>query len=171
VTIIKVGQYPSIADVSERALDRYRKLLGAERLSELKKGVGLHAHGIGIGSIVYLRRAFEFIVDSAEKAAALESKEPANTGLRMQDKIAALSEYLPEFIVDNRVMYGILSDGIHNRSESDCALLFSPCLRGIEIALEQLESKRSQAERANSAKVEIAGVASLLGAMGKNSDS
>lgn len=159
----KVGQFPSLADLSDLELNAYEKVLGDERLRELKRGVGLRAHGIGIGSTIYLRRALEFIVDAAEQVALSElGKSPCEKNERMQEKIRALAAYLPDFISENRAMYGLLSDGIHNRSEEECTAMFAPCYDGIVIALEQMEVKRAQAERSKKAKTDLSAVAAQL---------
>lgn len=160
--IIKVGQYPSLADVAMRELDSYAKLLGNDRLRELKRGIGLRAHGIGIGSIVYLRRVLEFIVERAETEYVAANGAFDSKAFRMQDKIKFLQDFLPSFIVDNRKLYGVLSDGVHNRSDEDCNALFAPCYAGILIALAQLEAKRAESERAANAKTELERVATLI---------
>jgi hypothetical protein len=61
-TLRKVGQYPSIADFELPKLDRFKEVIDAGQRRELGRAVGLHAHGVGIGSFVYLRRIFEFLV-------------------------------------------------------------------------------------------------------------
>jgi len=161
--LIKIGQYPSIADLTERELRSYRKLLGEERQRELTMAVRLHAHGVGIGSLIYLRRIFEFIVANAEKEATSDgSALPYDNNVRMAEKIKALAAFLPEFIVEERQMYGLLSDGVHNRSEAQCKAMFSPCLDGIEIALDHLETARARVEKSKKAKTDLAAVAAML---------
>jgi len=32
---------------------------------ELSTAIGLYSHGVGIGSLIYLRRVFEFLIDEA----------------------------------------------------------------------------------------------------------
>jgi len=57
--VMKIGQFPSIADISNSETAQYRKLMSNEDASEFYKAVGLAAHGVGIGSYAYLRRIFE----------------------------------------------------------------------------------------------------------------
>ena len=57
--MIKIGQYPSIADLSFPELKDYRKVMTKEDERELKRAIGLFASGIGVGSFVYLRRIFD----------------------------------------------------------------------------------------------------------------
>lgn len=59
--IIKIGQYPSVADLLAPEISKYKSILG-KQYREFSKAVGLFAHGIGIGSFVYLRRIIENLV-------------------------------------------------------------------------------------------------------------
>lgn len=61
-TISKVGQYPSFADIALDESKEYRDILDGEETSEFHKAIGLAAHGVGIGSFVYLRRIFERLI-------------------------------------------------------------------------------------------------------------
>lgn len=162
-TLIKTGQYPSLADTAEHGLGKYRKVLGDERQRELNLAVGLRAHGVGIGSLIYLRRALEFIVASAEKTAVAElGAAPFDSNERMSDKIKALQAYLPEFLVEQRTFYGVLSDGIHNRSENECKAMFAPCLEGIRLALDQMVTDREKRERTAIARAGIEAIAGQI---------
>lgn len=140
-TAQKVGQLPSIADLAIPKLKKYQKLLGRERHQELTKGVGLFAHGVGIGSFVYLRRIVESLVAEAA-IKAVEGGEPAK-GLtempidRMLDRIKRLRDYLPQFLVDNAKLYGTLSDGIHNLTEEKCLTAFPAVRLAIEMILDE----------------------------------
>lgn len=125
-SITKTGQYPSLADIAQHGLEHYRKVLGDERQRELNMAVGLNAHGVGIGALIYLRRALEYIVASAEQIAVAENggNPIYSTTDRMADKIKALSKHLPDLIVEQRNFYGILSDGFTtgaNTSARQCS--------------------------------------------------
>lgn len=48
----KIGQYPSVADLSFPELKEYRKVMSKDDEKELKRAIGLYASGIGIGSYV-----------------------------------------------------------------------------------------------------------------------
>jgi hypothetical protein len=63
--IAKVGQYPSLADLNQLDIKKYRKILGKEKYLEFSKGIGLSSHGVGIGAFVYLRRIFEYLIQEA----------------------------------------------------------------------------------------------------------
>ena len=60
--LIKIGQYPSVADLSESQIGQYRKLLGNEKYRELARAIGLKSHGVEVGAFIYLRRIFEDLI-------------------------------------------------------------------------------------------------------------
>ena len=146
-SIQKVGQSPSIADLHTGGVKKYRKILGDEKYREFTKAIGLHAHGIGIGAFVYLRRIFEDLIGStrkeAEKAQGWDNEAYASG--RMNEKIQLLHGRLPSFLVENRSIYSILSLGLHELGERVCLEIFEPLRVGIELILDE---KLEQQERA-----------------------
>jgi len=151
----KVGQQPSFADIAIDESKSYSKLLDPEDTAEFHKAIGLAAHGVGIGSYVYLRRIFERLITKR----FLEYKdvegwdETAFKTIRMKEKIELLQNHLPEFLVKNAKIYSILSLGIHELKEADC-LAFFPVLRQSTIwILEQ--DKKKQEELAQQRKLEL----------------
>lgn len=146
--LTKVGQTPSLEDVAGADIERYRKLLGKD-FSELRKATGLFAHGIGIGSFVYLRRIFEKLVEDARHAADPEgTNEEAFRKLRMSERITALASLLPPALVKYRETYGIMSKGLHELGEEECKTYF-PAIRAAVIMM--LEQKYEAAEKAKAA--------------------
>lgn len=138
ITFQKIGQFPSLADFADADSSKYQKTLGKPLGVEFKKAIGLAAHGVGIGSFVYLRRIFEHLIEEAHHIAKQSSQwnEEAYLPMRMDEKIKALKEYLPTFLVDNRSLYGILSKGIHELSENECLAIFPTVKVGIELILD-----------------------------------
>ncbi len=61
--VVKIGQYPSLADLNIGLIKEYKDVLSEEKLKEFIRGIGLRAHGVGIGSFVYLRRIFEYLIE------------------------------------------------------------------------------------------------------------
>ena len=60
--IQKVGQFPSFADIALDESKQYTGTMDVEDSRELHKAIGLAAHGVGIGSFVYMRRIFERLI-------------------------------------------------------------------------------------------------------------
>lgn len=146
--MMKIGQYPSVADLSFPELKEYRKVMQNEDEKEFKRAIGLFANGIGVGSFVYLRRIFERILDAArEKASANgELNEDEFKKARVTEKVKLLVKYLPKILVDNTVFYGILSKGIHELSEEDCIMYFPVMEKFILMTFEQWEKIRRDEE-------------------------
>ena len=158
--IMKIGQYPSMADIAIAEIQDYRKILGDEQFKELSRAIGLISHGVGIGAFIYLRRIFESLIDDAHNIAkgkkGLDEKE-YNKG-RMEEKIKLLGKaYLPSFLVDNWQLYSILSKGIHELSEEDCLSSFPVVKGGIELILDEKIREKKRIEKEKTISVSIKG--------------
>ncbi len=55
----------------------------------------------------------------------------------MNEKIALLKRELPSFLVENPKLYGILSKGIHDLTESDCLANFEALKLAIMVILDE----------------------------------
>jgi hypothetical protein len=99
-------------------IKKYKKVL-KDKYSEFSKAVGLASHGVGIGSFVYLRRVFESLIEEAylTQRNSADWNEKSYIESKMDGRIKILEGVLPEFLVQNRTLYGILSKGIHELSE------------------------------------------------------
>ncbi len=65
--------------------------------------------------------------------------------MRMEDRIAALKDELPSSVVQNSGVFAVLSIGIHELTETQCAKHF-PVLKAVLFQmLEQEEHKRKAA--------------------------
>lgn len=151
MSISKVGQYPSVADFHISQVHKYDKVLPKDKMREFTKAIGLAANGIGIGSFVYLRRIFEHLVFEALEVAKKDKPEFDETvfiSSRMNERIQMLSGYLPDFLVENHTIYGILSKGIHELSEDVCNKHFSILRESIEMILdEKLEAYQKEQKK------------------------
>jgi hypothetical protein len=151
--VIKVGQSPSLADIQFAEIGKkYDKVLGKNDLLNLKKAIGLAAHGAGAGSFVYLRRIFENLIRDTfnENIASLEITEPDFYTMRMEDKIELLKNYLPSQLVEIKYVYQIFGKGVHELDEETCLKYFSPLQLSIQLILDQKiidNRKKSDDER------------------------
>ena len=154
--LLKIGQYPSVADFQIPQAEKYRNILGEEKYKELTRGIGLAAHGVGIGSFVYLRRIFEQLIENAHKQAIKKRfSEKQFIKSRMDEKIKLLEKYLPLFLVENRNLYSILSKGIHELDESECLKYFDTVRIGIEQILDEKIIQQEKERKAQEAKEAI----------------
>lgn len=160
-TIMKTGQYPSVADFHVSEIKQYKKLLPNDKLKEFTRAIGLAANGVGIGSFVYLRRIFEHLIAEAYAqciAEGLVTEEQYNRS-RMDKKIELLSEHLPAFLVENRSIYSVLSLGIHELDEDICLAHFDTLRVGIEIILDEKLDEIKKKEKIEEAKKKLAQLA------------
>lgn len=149
-TIMKVGQFPSIYDMSEEINNKtFLKELGKEYASYYKTACSLNSFNSNIGAMTYLRRIFEkLLLDCFEQnQVELEITKDDFTKLRMEDKLDNLRKFLPQIIFENgyNQVYSKVSDGIHNLSEDECNHLFIPLRMAIEeILIEKIELKEKK---------------------------
>lgn len=149
-SIMKVGQYPSVATIHIGRIKQYKSVLSESDLKEFTRAIGLAANGVGIGSFVYMRRIFEKLIwAAAQEAIAVGSiAETEFARLRMDEKIDNIKAYLPDTLVELKEMYGILSKGIHELSEEECLVYFDIMRNGIELILDdKLEHIRKAEKR------------------------
>lgn len=149
--VMKTGQYPSMADISLGEISRYRKVLDKTDMKGLSMAIGLHAHGVGAGAFIYLRKIFEAQVECAHMAAQTDAcwDEVAYVKLgRISDRIQALQLHLPEVLVRNSSLYSILSAHLHDgMSEEDCLINFDVVLQGIIVIADERLAQLERAQR------------------------
>jgi hypothetical protein len=132
----KIGQLPSIADLVKPELEKYRKVLTPEQLGNWQRAVGLRAHGVGAGSYVYLRRIVEQLIEDARARAGKAVDDEAYKKSRWPERIKLLASYLPAYLVENAVVYGVLSKGVHELTEEECANFFDVMHTSMELICE-----------------------------------
>jgi len=148
--LIKIGQHPTLADLTKNEIKKYRKL-NEEIYSELNRAIGLSTHGIGIGAFVYLRRIIEKHILAPQLKKLLLEGDITEDDLAKSDfkgKINLAKDKLPEFLVDNKKIYSVLSKGIHDLDEKECKDYFPVLRTAIEIILDE-EIKRKEDENKN----------------------
>ncbi|MFA5157629.1 MAG: hypothetical protein WC451_00345 [Patescibacteria group bacterium] len=138
--IMKIGQYPSLADIQfEKLGKKYDRLLSEKDLKNFKKAIGLAAHGVGAGSLIYLRKIFEDLVNETFNNHVKElATTPADFKTkRMEDKVEIVKKHLPQQVLGMKPLYSILSSGIHYMEEEDCLSYFAPLKLSIELILDE----------------------------------
>lgn len=163
-SIVKIGQYPSLADIATGDTSQFEKALGKNRLHELNKAIGLAAHGVGIGSYVYLRRVFESLVEEAHEKARQDSgwNEDAYQKGKMKEKVSMLKNFLPEFIIQHSELYSILSLGVHELTEKECLKNFEVLKSGILVIAEEKLHEIQRTKRYKEASQAIASVSNEI---------
>lgn len=112
---------------------------------------------------MYLRRIFESLIDKAKQEANAEQGWDEDTfqRARMDEKISILKHHLPDFLVENRSLYGIMSVGVHTLSEAECLDAFPIVRVGIELMLDEQLEKHARAKK-------IAAATKGISALGKS---
>lgn len=146
--LIKIGQYPSYADMNLAIIKQYKSILGSYFI-EYSKAIKLYSYEVGIGAFVYLRRIIEkLIFDKYEEFEdSLTTKRKDFNNLRFNEKIECLKEYLPNILVKNKNVYGIVSKGIHELSEDECLNMFPAIKSGIELVLDDIIAEKKRVEK------------------------
>ncbi len=164
--VVKVGQYPSLADIQFAEIGKkYDRLLSEEELKEFKKAIELAAHGHGAGSFVYLRRIFENLISKAFKdnGSHVGISEEDFRKKWMTDKVELLKAYLPSQLVEMKGVYKVLSKGVHELNEEECLTYFAPLKLSIELILDQKIEIDLREKRDQKVKEEIKNIHQKLG--------
>jgi len=155
--MIKIGQYPSFADILAGNTTKYKSTL-SNKYREYCEALGLFSHGIGIGAFVYLRRIIETLVFEKyeEVVEILGVDREVFLHSEFKDKIEILKDHLPNVLVENKNVYGIVSKGIHELNEQECISMFPYIQAGIELILDDIliEKERKEKEKLFSKFVE-----------------
>lgn len=170
LTIQKIGQYPSYADIDIPQANIYRKELGKKYYNELKRAIGLYSCNVGIGSFVYLRRIVEkLILDALQEAIEAgkitqeEFELDENKRQRsVKDKIKLLSEYLPKPLVENKEVYGVMSKGIHELEEDECIKYFPVIEQLIKMCLDESIAEKKKKADAEELKKKLSAITSEI---------
>jgi len=120
--IIKIAEYPSKYDTVVDSFNNYKKILSQEKLTELAKASQLEAFGYSIAAFLYYRRIFENIIFETFKIAEIGNKisEEEFRSKRMDEKKEYIKGFLPDYLIDNSTIYGVLSKGVHELEEKEC---------------------------------------------------
>ena len=150
--VSKIGQLPSKLDLVSADIRKYSKL-APEDGRELHSAAICASSGFHIAAFVYLRRVFERRLEVAHEAAKDDSDWDESAydkkQLRMEDRISALRNHLPAFLVENRKIYSLLSKGIHELTEEDCLEAYATIEVGITLILdEEIERQSREAKLA-----------------------
>lgn len=160
--MMKIGQYPTYADLEISEIYNFKKILPDIDLKELRRANGLYSNGIGAGSYVYLRRVFERLVESAkDKAIQDGAHEDKFSGASIEQRIKELKNYLPEFLVNNKQIYGIISKGIHELSDEECLKYYPVMYGAIIMILTEWKEKNDREQQIRQLEKDINEIVSM----------
>lgn len=142
--IMKVGQFPSFAEVNSCGIDKYKNLI-PKYFIEFKSSFSCYSQGKGIAAFVYLRRILEDLVEKIYNN-KVEDKEENEKFIDKFKKVQQIEKVLPEEMADiQNALYSVLSKGIHEYEEDECLKLYEAVKFVIEEILDkQLIEKQKQ---------------------------
>lgn len=153
----KIGQSQSVASLQKNNIKGLREL-NKDIYKEYNSAIGLASHGVGIGAFVYLRRIIEkhIVIPEGEKmiTSGQITKEDFER-MRFAEKIKTVKNSIPDFLVENKSIYGILSKGIHELTEKECKTYFPVVKSAIDIILKDLITKKEEEKSRNQLKIKL----------------
>ena len=142
--IEKVGQDPSLADMQLFDIKKYQNILLNERFLDFKTAIGLYANGVGCGSLFYLRRVFESVVEMVKNDCEKLPEWSAKTyhDADFNNKVKYLESFGKKIIPDElsnvrTKIYGGLSKGVHGMTDKEATSLFPYFKFTIEMILDE----------------------------------
>lgn len=122
--VIKVGQYPSLFDISRDELKKYQKnaLIDQDNFEQIYKAEICASESYFVAAYTYMRRVYETLLGSVfnQNKDSIGITEEEFKKLRSDEKISKIKPYLA---IDEKIykpLYALLSVGIHSLSEEEC---------------------------------------------------
>lgn len=155
--IVKVGQHPSLTDFQLGDLTEFEDGMSKEQRREFVRATNCAAHGFNVAACVYLRRVFEGVLlearDEYMRQHALTDWQ-AFRDARTDERIRLLREHLPSFMSEHPQIYGILSLGVHELTEEQCAAEMPMLRKAIELIMrDRVTAARQRREREEVSKL------------------
>ena len=171
--LTKCGQWPSLVDFQLHQIEGLSAAFSDDDVREWKRSLMTQAHGFYVAGCVHLRRMFESILIEARssidggKHAGKEWPE-FDVGTRMPDRVKLVASELPSFIVEHPELYGVLSKGVHQLTEEECARELPTLQQCMRLIAEQRIEKRRRSRTEAETKKLLSEAASRLGKKSSN---
>lgn len=109
-----------------------------------------------------MRRILERLIYQAKTTAGDAINDEEFEQARVAERIKMLQGYLPEILIKNTTIYGILSKGIHELSEEECRKYFPVVKECIYQILGMWESERRKQADEDALNKALSTIASLI---------
>ena len=150
--LIKIGQWPSLADFQLGELKQFDEGMTSSQRSEYVRAIQCSAHGFHVAACVHFRRVFESVLAEArlQYMTANTLKDwPEFDVARTDHRIRLLRDNMPKFMSEHPHLYGILSVAVHELTEDQCAKELLLLERAIRlIVYDRVTQARIRTERA-----------------------
>lgn len=104
--LFKVGQYPSLADITFGDFSEYLPILGEEKINEFNLAATLAANGAGLGALVYLKRVLNYLLDMTVQRAEVEQSKYQSVTIAA--KVLLLADFLPASFKQHADVFSVL---------------------------------------------------------------
>jgi hypothetical protein len=112
------------------------------------------SQGFAAGACMYLRRVLESIkkeaLDERRQTGVDEAWEADYKAAKTNRQMEMLAGFLPDFLLKNKRLYNLLSEGLHNLSDDECRELFPYLRQAIELVFkgrqDLLEARKREDE-------------------------
>jgi hypothetical protein len=156
-SVVKIGQWPSMTDFALGDLADFDKAMTDAQRNEFVRAVNCAAHGFHVAACVHFRRVFESVLQQARDAHMEKMKVevwPEFRSARTDERIRMLRAELPAFMVEHPELYGLLSLGVHELTEQQCAEELPTVRKAIELIMrDRWVALQRQREREDLAKL------------------
>ena len=152
-----MGQYPSLTDFQLGDLTEFEDGMSKQQRREFVRATNSAAHGFNVAACVYFRRVFESVLMEAR------DEYMAHHGLtewqefkeaRTDERIRLLLEHLPRFMSEHPQLYAVLSLGVHELTEEQCAAELPMLRKAIELIMrDRVTGARQKREREEVSKL------------------
>ena len=161
--VIKICEYPTKYDSEKHNFNKYKKIIDNEKVTELVKALQLESFGYAIPALLYYRRIFEHIIIATFRNLKAPSiTEDDFRKKRMDGKIEIIKDDLPEYINQNKIIYSILSKGIHELEEEECKKYLSIIRKVLFFSLDDMLDKNNIEQRKIDAAKKLQEISSKL---------
>lgn len=157
VKLTKHGQYPSLRDFQLGDIAELEEAMTSAQRREYVQAITTAANGFSVAACVYYRRVFESLLVSASEEHMAEHSMadwPEFKIAKTDVRINLLSDRLPAFLSEHPEIYGLLSKGVHELTEEQCAAELPILRAAMELILkDRLNALREAKQRAAVSKL------------------
>ncbi|MDP1609830.1 MAG: hypothetical protein Q8M11_02130 [Sulfuritalea sp.] len=155
--VVKVGQFPSLTDFQLGELTEFEGGMSKQQRQEFVRATNSTAHGFNVAACVYFRRVFESVLLEARNEYMVQNDLAVwqeFLDARTDVRIRMLRDYLPSFMSDHHQLYGVLSLGVHELTEEQCARELPMLRKAIELIMrDRVTAARQKREREEISKL------------------
>jgi len=124
--LLKVGQYPSIAEINFGEALEFAKALGEPRARDLNKAIELAGLGAGLGAYIYLKKVFISLLEDAhqkathKKSASKVWDEGHYLNASITEQLKLVSMHMPAILLEHPEYYSILDKNLDQLTDEEC---------------------------------------------------